>query len=106
MHEHTLAVKPKLASGPQEKLCEDRILAVARLVADLHKENVAANDETASDCGYTQRDPVVYSAGINLYAYADNNPAVYTDRRGTTAFNNSLTNFATFNTKRSRGQCS
>lgn len=47
---------------------------------------------------FVQRDPIGLQGGINQYAYADNSPTNYTDPQGTQAFNNSLTNFATFNT--------
>ncbi len=43
-----LAVKEKLASGSREKLIRDRLVAVARLAADLYQESSAANDELVS----------------------------------------------------------
>lgn len=43
-----LAVKEKLASGQKTSVDAIRINAVASLVADLHREKTAANDDTAS----------------------------------------------------------
>jgi hypothetical protein len=43
-----LAVKPKLASGSETFYDTDHLIVVAYLAADLHQENLAANDELAS----------------------------------------------------------
>lgn len=59
-----LAVKEKLASGPREKFTGTRVIAVASLAADLHKETSAANDETASDRGYISSDPIGVVPGV------------------------------------------
>jgi RHS repeat-associated protein len=47
---------------------------------------------------FTQKDPIGFQGGMNLYAYANGNPVNYTDPQGTQAFNNALTNVATQNT--------
>lgn len=97
-----LAVKPKLASWPKEKLRAPRVLEVARLAAELHKETRAANDETASDRGYITADRMSVlqhfkrwrgrlgrggeaSPESNPYAYGRNNPLRYTDPTGKVA---------------------
>lgn len=62
----TLAVKPKLASGLPEKLIDDRVIAVAHLAADLHQENLAANDEHASGALHDSESGLIYN-GANYY---------------------------------------
>lgn len=47
---------------------------------------------------FTQRDPKGFIDGINRYAYAINNPVNYTDPRGTSVFNSSLSNSVTQST--------
>jgi hypothetical protein len=59
-----LAVKEKLASGPREKFSRPRLIAVAFLAAELHKESCAANDELASDRGYISSDPIGIIPGL------------------------------------------
>jgi len=65
-----LAVKEKTASRQKTSVAAIRVIAVVHLVADLHQEKVAANDELAS--------------GQSLYAYVENNPLRWVDPDGLT----------------------
>jgi hypothetical protein len=59
-----LAVKPKLASWPKEKLRAPRVIVASFLAAELHRESTAANDELAIDRGYITVDPIGVIPGV------------------------------------------
>jgi hypothetical protein len=46
-------------------------------------ENRSAYDEcTSESCYWTAKDPIRFDGGVNLYAYAENDPVNYTDPSG------------------------
>ena len=56
-----LAVKEKLASGSSDFDGAPRVIAIASLAADLHRESVAANDELASGTYYDSESGLLYN---------------------------------------------
>ena len=55
----TARAKPKLATGVQNAVDANGIIAIAHLAADLHKESVAANDELAEGAYYDQESGLI-----------------------------------------------